>query len=109
MANFKDTSRYFGKEVKENRNGKLFLPLKNILNLKESSNDTFFTITGDIVRRPDIISFAVYNDPDYWWAIYEYNEIKDPFFDLKAGQTLRIPNLDRLKEAIAEMRINNVN
>lgn len=44
-------------------------------------------------RRPDLLSYDLYNDSKYWWvfALYNRNIIKDPLFDFKVGVTILIP------------------
>jgi len=104
MANFKDLSRYTGGEVVKNRSGKDFLVLRKPLNLPQSDGDTFVTITKDLENRPDLVSSKAYGNPDLWWVIYEFNEIRDPFFELKEGTTLRIPELERVTDAINALK-----
>lgn len=103
MSNFRRYSRYTGGLVSKNRSTKDFLILRKALSLEESDGDTFFTISKEIQGRPDLISSAVYGDPDFWWVIYEFNEVQDPLFELGPGQILRIPALDRVLEAIGNL------
>jgi hypothetical protein len=103
MANFKRYSRYTNGSIDKNRSGINFLILRKPLNLKEDSTDLFVTIGQDLLKRPELISSKAYGIPDLWWAIYEYNGIKDPLFDLKLGQVLKIPELSRLINAIQKI------
>lgn len=103
MSNFKKLSRYTGAVVTKNRSGKDFLILRQPLNLEKSDGDVFVTITQDIEKRPDLISAKAYGIPDLWWVIYEFNGIRDPLFDLQTGQILRIPELDRVLDALANL------
>lgn len=100
MANFKINSRYTNGIVVDNRSGKSFLSLRKPLVLAEDSGDIFVEITQDLVNRPDLVAFKSYGDADLWWVIYEFNGIRDPLFDLKMGQILRIPRLERVLAAI---------
>lgn len=100
MANFKANTRYTNGIVATNRSGKDFLVLRKNLNLDEDSTDTFIIVTQQYQKRPDLVSRDAYGKPELWWAIYEFNNIRDPFFELKAGQILRIPALERVLEAI---------
>lgn len=45
----------------------------------------------------DSLSLYYYNSPLYFWVIMDFNSIQDPFQELKAGQTLRIPTLNGIK------------
>jgi len=105
MANFRSLSRYTGGIVTKNRSGKNFLILRNQLNLEPSDGDIFVTITGDIANRPDLIAQKAYEDTRLWWVIYEFNDIRDPMFDLRAGMILRLPQLQRVLQAIEELDI----
>ena len=103
MANFRANTRYTNGIVAVNRSGKNFLVLRKPLKLEEDSTDTFIVITQEITRRPDLISHRVYGVPELWWAIYEFNNIRDPLFGLKQGQILRIPSIERVLEAIEKL------
>lgn len=103
MANFKKLTRYTNGVVSKTRSGQNFLILRKALDLSESDGDVFVTITQDLTQRPDLISQKAYGTPDLWWVIYEFNGIKDPLFGLKIGQILRIPQIDRVLDAIASM------
>lgn len=100
MANFRKYSRYSNGLITTNRNNKNFIILRRPLNLTQSEDDTFIVITQEYEKRPELLSSKAYGIPDLWWAIYEYNGIMDPLFDLKANQVLRIPSLNRVLAAI---------
>lgn len=103
MANFKQTSRYKKAIITSNRKGKNFIISRKQLELESGNDDTFFEVTQDILKRPDLVSQLFYGSPDYWWAIYEFNGIKDPLFELKLGQILRIPAFERVLTAIEQL------
>lgn len=103
MANFKRLSRYTGGQLATNRSGQDFLVLRRPLELEPADGDAFVTITQDLLKRPDLISNKAYGTPDLWWVIYEFNGIRDPLFELKMGQVLRIPELERVLEAVREL------
>ena len=102
MANFKSTSRYGRGLVTTTRSNKNFLLLRKPLDLTPNQEDTFFEVTQEVLKRPDLIAQTFYGNTEYWWAIYEFNGIKDPLFELKLGQILRIPSLKRVLQAIAK-------
>lgn len=103
MANFKTLSRYTGGQVTKNRVGKDFLILRSSLNLKEDAGDVFVQVTQELEKRPDLVASKAYGNPDLWWVIYDFNNIRDPFFDLKSGMLLRIPALERVLLAIDQL------
>ena len=103
MANFKPSSRYSRAIVTTNRSNEGFILLRRPLELDPDQGDTFFEVTQEVLQRPDLISQTFYGSVEYWWAIYEFNGIRDPLFELKLGQILRIPDLSRLLEAISKL------
>ena len=42
-------------------------------------------------HRPDLVSYAFYNTPGYWWYIMQINNITDPFEELISAQPLLLP------------------
>lgn len=105
MANFKRTSRYKKAIVTNNRSGSNFIILRKPIILEQDAGDTFFEVTQEVLKRPDLIAQTFYGNPDYWWVIYEFNGIKDPLFELKMGQILRIPALERVLVAIEQLEV----
>lgn len=77
--------------------------MRRPLKLEPADGDAFVTITQDLLQRPDLISNKAYGTPDLWWALYEFNEIRDPLFELQLGQVLRIPELERVLSAVKEL------
>jgi len=103
MANFKSTSRYGRGVAAKTRDNKNFLVLRRPIEIKEDASDIFITVTQEYAQRPDLVSFSVYGTVEYWWVIYEFNNIKDPLFGLKRGQILRIPAIERVLAAIEQL------
>lgn len=104
MANFKPLTRYTNGEISTNRSGEDFLVLRKPLNLEPADDDIFVKVTSKFIGRPDLVGFTAYGDRRLWWVIYEFNNIRDPFFDVRLGQILRIPSKTRVLDAI-----NNLN
>ena len=100
MANFKTNTRYTNGLLSTNREGKDFLLLRNSLKFPEDSSETLVTIKQEDVLRPDLIGQKAYNSPDLYWVVMEYNNIQDPMFDLKIGQILKIPAIEKVLPAI---------
>ena len=103
MANFNPLSRYKNKVLEKNRNGEQFIVLKEPLALEPGSGDQFVTINQELLARPDLISYYAYENSQYWWIILEFNGIRDPLFDLKIGQVLRIPPIGAVKAALSKV------
>ena len=100
MANFKESNRYTNGLITKNRSGKDFLILRRPLKLQESDGDVFIELTQEYEFRPDLIAHKAYGNSDLWWVICEVNQVYDPFFQLKMGMILRIPELSRVLAAI---------
>lgn len=103
MANFKRNTRYTNGLSSKNRAGADFLLLRKPLTLVPDPGDTFVAVTSEDILRPDLISYKAYGQPDLWWAILEYNNIQDPLFELKESQILKIPDINRLLDAIKNL------
>lgn len=59
-----------------------------------SSFVTHKVVKGDTL---DSLSLYFYNSPLYFWAIANYNDILDPYEDLKEGTILKIPTFSSIK------------
>lgn len=105
MARFKTNNRYTNGFIDINRTGTRFLVLRVPLKLEPAADDVFVTLTQDLIARPDLISYKAYGVSDLWWVIYEFNGIRDPLFGINLGQNLRIPAIDRVLTAIANLNI----
>lgn len=106
MANFKPTSRYNNGQFTLNPEDESFLILRQNLEIAESPEDVYFTVTQDVVGRPDLIAEIVYGEPELYWAIMDINNIRQPMFDLTVGLELRIPPRRLVLEALN--RLNRV-
>jgi hypothetical protein len=58
--------------------------------------DTVYIVENFYVGRLDLIASVFYNQPLYGWVIGQYNNILDPFTEIKAGTILLIPSSSRL-------------
>lgn len=103
MATFKKNNRYTNGFSSKNRAGTDFLLLRTALNLTPDSGDVFVSVKQEDILRPDLISQKAYGQPDLWWVILEYNNIQDPLFELKESQILKIPAIERVLAAIANL------
>lgn len=103
MANFKRNSRYAQGLVATNRSNQPFIVLRRPLNLEPAEDDTFVSVTQEYTKRPDLLSSKVYGTAELWWVIYEFNGIMDPLFDLKIDQVIRLPSIDRVMKALANI------
>ena len=49
-------------------------------------------------RNPQLISYKLYGDTQYWWVLMIYNDIVLPFDELVPGKMLAYPSLSDLAE-----------
>lgn len=74
--------------------------LINILNLPEQG---IYTILNE-EKRPDLLSYNLYQDTQYWWILLLYNSILN-VNELKSGITIRYPSLTLLEKLYTELSI----
>lgn len=48
-------------------------------------------------ERPDLLSYVIYGDTQYWWVLMWYNAITKPQ-DLVTGLTIKYPSLGQLEQ-----------
>jgi hypothetical protein len=56
----------------------------------------YYTVTRE-VNRPDLLSYKLYGDTQYWWIILWYNSLLKPQ-DLKAGLRIRYTSLAAIEQ-----------
>lgn len=72
--------------------GKAFVDLRQRVP-KNDTTDAFITV--GIAPWP-LIGRELLGAPGRWWAIADTTSVVDPFSELAAGVTLRVPTLERL-------------
>jgi hypothetical protein len=99
MANNQDSlynkySRYVAGGTTETANSKI--EWWERLTFEKDESDSVYVVENFYEGRLDLIASVFYNEPRYWWVIAQYNNILDPFSEVKAGRMLLIPSKDRL-------------
>jgi hypothetical protein len=56
----------------------------------------YYRISID-AKRPDLISYKIYGDVQYWWLVMHFNNILDPN-ELVVGLTLKYPSLASVED-----------
>ena len=51
-------------------------------------------VEGDTL---DTLALYYYNSPTFFWIIADFNNILDPYEDLKVGETLKIPTFSNVE------------
>jgi hypothetical protein len=70
-----------------------YLDVINFRNIPNIANDVQFTVTSQYANRPDLLAYDLYGDSSLWWvfAVRNKDTIKDPIYDLYAGQVIYLP------------------
>lgn len=59
-----------------------------------------FTITAQYKNRPDLIAKHLYQSEDYWWLVYWFNGILDPFKSLNVGDTILVADISSVNSLL---------
>lgn len=79
-----------------------YLDIIKFKNIPNITNDVKFVVTAQYANRPDLLAYDLYGDTSYWWvfAVRNKNVIKDPVYDLYAGQEIYLPQMSTLKSVL---------
>lgn len=105
MAKFRSGSRYTNGVFTLNPENQEFMILRENINIPETSQDVFLTVTGEHLKRPDSIGAQAYGAPELWWVIMDINNIREPLFDLVEGLELRVPPLASVLDALEKINL----
>ena len=66
-------------------------PGENYIN---SDGEKLQEIPTKFHRRPDLMAYELYGNPNYWWvfAVRNKNKLIDPVEDFKAGLSIYVPS-----------------
>ena len=75
-----------------------FLGPYRIRPIPVKSDDVLYEVEPQFNHRPDLLAFALYNDPKLWWVFAQRNpdQIEDPIYDFKPGVTVQLPKKENL-------------
>jgi hypothetical protein len=91
---FNKYSRYVAGGVTEISENRLDWWSRTIL--EKDDSDITYVVENTYEGRLDLIAAIFYNEPRYWWILAQYNNVLDPFSEVKAGTLLLIPSKERL-------------
>ena len=79
-----------------------YLDIITFRNLPVEADDRSFEVTNLYEFRPDLLAYDLYGYSDLWWVFSVRNKdiIKDPIYDLYAGQTIYLPKLSTLRSTL---------
>lgn len=64
----------------------------------------YYTIRTE-ENRPDLLSYTLYGDTQYWWIIMHYNNLLKPQ-DLKSGVIIKYPSLSSIEQLYLSASLN---
>ena len=79
-----------------------YMELLEIRPVPAESDDFRYVIESHYQHRPDLLAYDLYNDVSLWWVFSVRNKdvIKDPVFDMIAGQKIYLPKLSTLTKVL---------
>jgi hypothetical protein len=83
-------------------NNGAYLETLTLRDIPNQLDDILFTVTQQYTHRPDLLAYDLYNDVNLWWvfAVRNKNVIRDPVYDLVAGQKIYLPKLSTITSAL---------
>lgn len=98
-------TNFYKKEIVNNKQE--YDLVKNYWDLFKIKRPLRYTnITRDFFQRPDILSYSVYGDVNYWWIISKFNLIDDWWNDLHIGDVISIPDKKDIDDFFIQVYIN---
>lgn len=93
MANYSNTSPYFGTEMRST-----YLDVLNPRTLTAEDDDQSYTVERTYAYRPDLLAYDLYGSPRLWWVFAQRNpdQIEDPIYDFKPGVTVKLPKKENV-------------
>jgi hypothetical protein len=97
MALYKNSSPYYQTSMQGN-----YLDITRFRNIPSFADDVEYEILPQYEYRPDLLAYDLYDDVNLWWvfAVRNKDVIKDPVYDMYAGQKIRIPLLQTLQQVL---------
>lgn len=74
---------------------------------KNTTTDVRVTIPDVYDRRPDLLSYRVYQTPRLFWLILQYNNIVDVEEEFRSGQEIILPSRVRALTSMVNNSIIN--
>ena len=79
-----------------------YLDVLSLRNIAPEVDDVSYMVTSQYEYRPDLLAHDLYQDSNLWWvfAVRNKDKIKDPIYDLYAGQTIYLPKITTLRKLL---------
>lgn len=97
MINYSKTSPYYKTEDTGS-----YLDILTLRDIPAELDDIPFEVSQQYTHRPDLLAYDLYNDARLWWvfAVRNKNVIKDPIYDMVAGQRIFLPKLSTINNVL---------
>lgn len=97
MAIYKETSPWKDTPINEG-----YLDYFRIRPVPAEPDDFLYVIEPQFNRRPDLLSWVLYNTPKLWWVFMQRNldVIQDPIFDFIPGTRIYVPKGNSLTKIL---------
>lgn len=94
MATYNSTSPYFSTPITDG-----YLDVIEFRDIPPNVTDIDYEILSQHQYRPDLLAYDFYGDSRLWWVFAVRNKdiLKDPVYDLYAGQKIKVPQIDTLR------------
>lgn len=76
--------------------------------LDDNNDDREYVVEVSNVGRLDLIAASFLGEPRWWWVIAQYNNILDPYDEVKEGTILYIPTVERVKSIVSAGKLGGV-
>lgn len=79
-----------------------YLDIIDFRNIPYQTDDVYYEVTSQYEFRPDLLAYDLYGDSNLWWVFSVRNKdtIKDPIYDMYAGQLIYLPKLTTIKSSL---------
>lgn len=64
----------------------------------------FETVKAIDIQRPDMMSYRIYGDSQYWWILCKVNGIDDVWNDMSIGDDIIVPNARDINEFYSRVK-----
>lgn len=97
MAQYSKKSPYY--TTRENNQ---YLDVLNHRDIPAEVDDVLWEVTTQYENRPDLLAYDLYGDVNLWWvfAVRNKDVLKDPVYDLYAGQRIYLPKQITLNQSL---------
>ena len=94
---YSETSPYYRTSITS-----FYLDVATFRNIPSVTDDVLYVVTTQYEFRPDLLAYDLYGDSALWWVFSVRNKdvIKDPIYDLYAGQAIYLPQMSTLSAVL---------